>query len=394
MNGNSLAVVGAGPAGISVALAAKDLNLRPLLIDRADDVGASWRGRYDRLRLNTTRPRSRLPGRRYPPGTPVFPTRDEVVAYLERHGHEDGIDLRLGTTVERVDRGDRSWVLRTSAGDVAARHVVVATGYENVPVVPPWPGRDTYTGELLHSSRYRNAEPFEDRSVLVVGPGCSGAEIAYDLVTGGAAAVALAVRTPPNIILRRPQALVAVPNDLLGEALMHVPVRVADAVARLGQRSDVGDLGPYGLPFPDEGIYSRIYRDGGSPTIVDAEVVAAIKDGRIRIVGAVASFDATGVTLADASRLEPDAVVCATGYRSGLEPLVGHLGVLDGRGLPRGLGEHAPAPGLRFVGYAARPSMLGHTAAEARRVARAVAREQHARGRPPRRAARRPTAAA
>lgn len=79
MSKHQVAVIGAGPAGVSVALSLRDRGVHPLLLDRAD-VGASWRSRYDALTLNTGRPFLHLPGRRYPEGTPMFPTRDQVVA--------------------------------------------------------------------------------------------------------------------------------------------------------------------------------------------------------------------------------------------------------------------------------------------------------------------------
>ena len=196
-------MIGAGPAGVASALALKDVGVSPLVVDRADQVASSWRGRYDRLRLNTWRRYSQLPDRPFPKGTPTFPSRDQVVEYLDRHAHEDGITLRLGTQVERLDRDDGGWRVRTSAGEITAPQVVVATGFENEPLIPDWPGRETFAGELLHARDYRNPEPFRDRSVLVVGPGCTGMEIAHDLVEGGARKVWLAVRTPPNIMLRQ-----------------------------------------------------------------------------------------------------------------------------------------------------------------------------------------------
>ena len=92
----------------------------------------------------------------------------------------------------------------------------------------------------------------------------------------------------------------------------------------------------------------------------------------------VAALDKTGVELADGARVEPDAVICATGYRRALEPLVGHLGVLDKTGLPRARGVTPAAPGLRFIGYVPRPGGLGYMGKESRTAARAIARELRA----------------
>jgi hypothetical protein len=114
------------------------------------------------------------------------------------------------------------------------------------------------------------------------------------------------------------------------------------------------------------------------PAIVDPEVIEAIKDGRIEVVTAVKSLDSRGVELADEKRLEPDSVICATGYHRALEPLVGHLGVLGARGLPKVIGPRPAADGMRFIGYLPRPGGLGYMAKEAKRAARAIVRELRA----------------
>jgi cation diffusion facilitator CzcD-associated flavoprotein CzcO len=93
MSEHQVAVIGAGPSGVSVAVSLLDCGVRPLLVDRADYLGSSWRGRYDRLKLNTGRPLSHLPSRPYPQGTSIFPTRNDVAEHLHRHAHEDGITL-------------------------------------------------------------------------------------------------------------------------------------------------------------------------------------------------------------------------------------------------------------------------------------------------------------
>jgi NADPH-dependent 2,4-dienoyl-CoA reductase/sulfur reductase-like enzyme len=254
--------------------------------------------------------------------------------------------------------------------------VIVATGYEKEPFIPDWPGRASFGGRLLHSREYRNPEPFRGASVLVVGPGCSGMEIAYDLAEGGAGTVWLSARTPPNIVLRAGAG--GFPGDIVAVALLHTPTRFGDAFARSGRRMDLGDLSEYGLPVPEEGVFSRLHRLGTVPSIVDKEVIEAIKERRIEIVRGVESLDATGATLADGARVEPDAVVCATGYRTGLERLVGRLGVLDASGQPLAQGAQPAAPGLRFIGYTARPGALGYMGKQGRRAAKAIARELRA----------------
>jgi hypothetical protein len=368
-----VAIVGAGPAGVSAALSLHDRGVRPLLIDRADRVAASWRNRYDRLRLNTGRQFSHLPGRRYPAGTPLFPTRDQIVDHLERHAHQDGIEVRVNTGVTRIDRGPEGWRLVAAGGDIDARQVVVATGYEHSPAVPDWPGRDGFTGELLHSSAYKNPAPFAGRSVMVVGAGSSGMEIVHDVATGGAAAAWLSIRTPPNLFPRFGPA--GLPGDILANPLYHAPVWLADAIAKSGRRRQMGDLSACGLPIPAEGPFARMARTHQAPAIIDMAVIDEIRAGTIQVVAAPQSFDGPVLTLTDGTRLEPDVVICATGYRHGLAALVGHLGVLDVQGDPPASGLVAPAPGLRFLGFLTRPSLIGFVARQSRRMARDIAAE-------------------
>jgi cation diffusion facilitator CzcD-associated flavoprotein CzcO len=370
MGDRFVVVVGAGPAGLASAAELRRAGIAALVLEQADAVGSSWRGRYDRLRLNTSRWTSTLPHSRYARGAGLFPSREEVIKYLEEYAERNGLDVRLRTRVDRIDRADDGWVLRTSAGEVPATDVIVATGFEHTPVIPSWPGRERFEGRLLHVGEYRNAEPFRDADTLVVGPGCSGMEVAYDLAEHGTKRVRLAVRTPPNIVLR---AQAGVPGDVPGIAMLRLPPRIADAPMKVVRRLAIGNLAEYGLPSPDEGLFARLYREGKAPAIVDKEVIRAIKDRRIEIVAGVDSLDETGVRLADGSRIEPEVIIAATGYRRGLESIVGHLGVLDERGVPRTVGGEEAAPGLRFIGYVPRPGQIGYIGREGKRAAKAIA---------------------
>jgi len=362
-------VIGAGAAGLATAAQLRKRGVPALVLERSDGVASSWRGRYDRLRLNSSRPFSKLPRTRYPRGTGIFPSRDQVVEYLDDYARRHQLDIRLRTHVDRIDQDGDAWVVRTNTGDIPASDVVVAAGYTHTFVVPKWPGRNTFEGRLIHSAEYRSSESFRGQDVLVVGSGSSGMEIAYDLAEGGASRVRLAVRTPPNLLRRSPV------GPFFAKILAKAPPERGDAIVNKVRLKEFGDLSAYGLPIPEEGVFSRLRRLGVAPAIVDREWIEAIKDGRVEVVAGVEALDETGVRLADCARIEPDAVIAATGYRRGLEPLVGHLDVLDERGTPRVRAGEAAAPGLRFVGYTPRPALLGTLGAEARTAAEGIAAE-------------------
>jgi cation diffusion facilitator CzcD-associated flavoprotein CzcO len=365
-------IVGAGPAGLAAAAELGRWGISALVLERGESVATSWRRRYDRLRLNTSRWTSNLPHARYPKTAGLFPSRDHVVGYLEDYAARNSIELCSGTTVERVDRDNHHWTLTTSAGQMTAAHLIIATGHQHTPLIPDWPGREQFSGRLLHSAEYRNPRGFHGADVLVVGPGCSGMEIAYDLAEGGASRVRVAIRTQPNIILRQAGPL---PGDVPATLMYRLPPQIGDRQTRLIRRLTIGDLSAHGLMPPKEGIMSRVHREGKAPAILDRPVIDAIKQRRIEIVAAVDSFDATGVVLADRTRLEPHVVIAATGYTTGLKPLVGHLGVLDERGVPLIHGGPAAAPGLRFIGYQPRPAQIGYVSAEATRAAKQIKKE-------------------
>lgn len=267
--------------------------------------------------------------------------------------------------------------MQTSRGETDARQVVVATGNQHTPHIPDWPGQTGFTGEVLHSAAYRNPGPYQGKNVLVMGCRSSGMEIAHDLATGGPAKVWLAVRTPPNILLRSlPGGL---PGDLVARPLFRAPTRIADAISGAARRANLGDLSEFGLPMPAEGLFSQVKRHEKVPAIIDMDVITAIKNGSIEVVPSIESFDGDKVVLAGGTRVDPHAVVMATGYRRGLEPLVGHLGVLDANGKPVVAGERPAAEGLRFIGFEVRPSLIGYMGKQSVRIAKGITRELHRR---------------
>lgn len=366
-------VVGAGPAGLAAAAMLQRAGVSALVLDRAEAVGSNWRGRYDRLRLNTVSWISNLPGRPFPRRLGRWVARDDYVAYLDEYARRQRLRVELGTEVRRVERDDGAWRLETSAGQVHSLSVVVATGHDRVPFVPDWPGREGFPGELLHAAAYRNPRPFRGADVLVVACGNSGADIATDLAAAPVRRVQVSMRTPPNIF---PREFLGVPLTLSTLLMERFPAPVFDAVGRLTQRISYGDLSACGIPPAPAGVQSTMLERGVSP-VTDDGFVAALRQGRIEIVPTIERFEGAEVVLSDGRRTDPDAVIAATGYQRGLEPLVGHLGVLDADGGPSvHAGRQLPgAEGLYFIGF--RPKLSGQLhdiKGQARAIARAARR--------------------
>lgn len=367
-------VVGAGPAGLAVAATLQQQGVPCTVLERAPSVAAAWQGRYDSLRLHTVRWLSALPGAPIPRRYGRWVARDDLVTYLNDYAHRFRVPLELGVAVGRIDRSRNGagWRVETSAGPREATAVVMATGYSRTPHLPDWPGLGSYAGTLIHSADYREPSAYAGRHVLVVGAGNSASEIALDLV-GVGARVDLSVRTPPNIVRRDS---LGVPTQLIGIALKHAPEWVMNPLSKVLRRVTVPDLADHGLPAPAGDGFTQFLRTRTVP-ILDHGFVRAVRARKITVVAAVEGFKGTDVRLADGTACRPDAVIAATGYRPDLDALVGHLGVLDVRGMPLVHGSRTlpQAPGLYFVGIVVElAGLLREITLEARAVGRTLAR--------------------
>jgi putative flavoprotein involved in K+ transport len=345
-----IAVVGGGPAGLSTAGALIKLGAKPVVFDRNARSGDSWRRRYDRLHLHTTRRFSGLAHYPIPRSYPQYLSRDMYAEYLESYAEQLAIEVEHGCSVESIglaplpDRKKPAFDLQTSQGSVLASAVVIATGMFGEPVTPRVAGLEDYRGFALHTCAYTSGQPFAKKRVLVVGLGNTGAEIAADLVEHGAECVAVSVRSTPPVVLRD---LAGVPVQLFGIALARVPAATADRIGQALSRLAIGDLSRYGLSKPDWLPFSshRI-------PVIDAGFLRHLKRRTIAIRPTIGRFTEGGVVYVDGSAEEFDGIIFATGYRTGLERLVRLRGVLDGAGFPQGrMGEPTAVRGLHFIGF-------------------------------------------
>ncbi|MER7174412.1 flavin-containing monooxygenase [Streptomyces mesophilus] len=362
----TVTIIGAGPAGLAAADALRRRGIDPLLLERGESVGTSWRHRHEDLRLNTIRWTSGLPGLRIPRRSGRWVGRDDYIAYLERFARRARLRIHHGVEVLRIDGAPDGWRIDTGSRTYRSQHVIVATGHERIPKVPHWPGQEDFRPPIRHVATVRRAADFAGRRVLLVGAGNSGVEIAGHLVDAGVERLWVSVRTPPTIL---PRQLHGIPLHPLTLALRPLPERLRDRIARAVARHASGDLSPYGLPTPAQGPYERM-RTSGVTVAVDQGFVAHLTAGRLTVVEAIDRLDRSDAVLRDGTRLQPDVILTATGYDPGLTGLVGHLDALDAHGRP-----HRSMPGLHFIGY--RPALEGNLRqhpAEARRIARAITR--------------------
>jgi len=362
-------VIGAGPAGLATAAALEARGLKAAILEKSGAVGAVWRRHYDRLHLHTDRARSGLPGLPIPKACGRYPSRADVVAYLEAYAAKFALKPVFNAPVRAVRRDGRAWRAEAGENSQTAPIVVVATGWADYPHAPAWPGMETFGGEILHSSVYRNPAPFAEKRVLVIGYGNSGAEIALDLAEAGVD-VTLAIRGPVNVI---PRELFGVPILVFPIAQQWLPPRLADIINAPLLRFAIGRIEKFGLKRSPKGPLQAIEEDGRVP-LIDVGTLDAIRDGRIRLRGDVTSFERDSVVFRQSPPERFGAVILATGFRPDLRTLLPDAkGVLNESGAPLVSGKATAERGLFFCG--AIPSAIGQfrqIGVEAIRIAEAA----------------------
>ena len=250
-------IIGAGPAGLAVGACLRQAGIPFIILEQSDAVGSAWRRHYERLHLHTAKRFSELPFVHFPSETPRYPSRLQVVQYLDAYSRQFQLAPRFGQKVVSARFADNAWEVQTQDGHYRAANLVVAAGYAREPNLPIWPGQDSFGGRILHSSQYRNGTPFKDQKVLVVGFGNSGGEIAIDLWEHGAQP-SLAVRGPVNVI---PRELFGIPILAIGILESKLPPRLADALNRPILRLVMGDITKSGLRKLPRGPLTQIQRE-------------------------------------------------------------------------------------------------------------------------------------
>jgi putative flavoprotein involved in K+ transport len=318
------------------------------ILEAADTPAAAWRSRWDSLRLFTPAARDGLPGLPFPGDPDRYPTRDEVVAYLTDYARHLDLPVELGRRVTSVRGEAGGYRVETADGAVeTAEQVVVATGPFQTPRLPAIAGDLGEGVQQLHSSEYRRPGDIADGAALVVGGGNTGFQIADELAATREVHLAIGSRQTP--LPQRPLG-----RDLFAYLTALGFMRVTSG-SRLGRR-----------------LEHRETLVGSSPR--------AIRRRGVRLHPRAVAAQAGTVTFADGARLEPAAVIWATGFRRDFGFL--DVPVLDARGLPIHVRGVTDSPGLYFLGmpwqHTRGSALLGWVGDDAAFLAERIA--QHASG--------------
>jgi cation diffusion facilitator CzcD-associated flavoprotein CzcO len=359
-----IAIIGAGPAGLACARWLLRHGLNPVLFDAADRLGGQWNvdgphsGVWRGMRTNTSRVLSAFSDLPHEQDTAVYPRQDQMLAYLERYAalHGIGARLRTGTRVEHLSRVDGGWQLRlrTAATGLVTEvfdHVIVATGRQSTPAIPPLPGLDAPGDlEVLHAQDFAGGEAYRGRDVVVAGGSVSALEIASDLALSGARRVILSSRRQRYVL---PKLIGGVPTD-------HVMFTRAAALAGSALPPDAIRAQLRAL-FARTGADPRPY--GAQPAHADPFVagltqsqyfLSLVAEGRIETRPFVTAVEDGRVQFADGSDARADVLLLATGYRLHLPFLDEAVArTLDSDEQSAGLHEHTfhpELPGLAFAG--------------------------------------------
>ena len=307
------AVIGAGPSGLAAARNLQRYGLDYVGYEIADDVGGLWNIHgprstvYDSAHLISSRTTTQFTEFPMDGSVADYPSHRELLPYFRDFADHFGLrkDYHFSTEVTRVQPNADGWAVTSSGpdGTRTEQHagVLLANGTLSEPSVPELTG--TFDGELMHTSRYKRADVFAGKRVLIIGAGNSGCDIAVDAVHH-AASVDLSVRRGYYFV---PKYLFGRPSDTLNQG-RPLPPRIKQFVDKRLLRMFTGNPARFGFPEPDYKIYE-------SHPVVNSLVLHHVGHGDITVRPDVRTLDGDGVAFVDGTRSPYDVVVLATGYR-------------------------------------------------------------------------------
>ena len=302
-------IIGASISGLACASSLRKQNIDYLIIEKQKQVATSWRNHYERLHLHTSKRFSNLPYKKFKNSVPRYPSRQQVVDYLEDYQKIFDINPDYNTEALSIKKEADYWITQTSNGTFESRHVIMATGAYSKPKPINFKGKETFTGKIIHSIKYKTGKDFCWQNVLVVGFGNSACEIAIDLYENGARP-SMSVRSPVNVI---PRDVLGIPVLELSLLMKNISPRIADKISAPLMRWLVGDLTKFGLKKLPYGPLEEIQKEGKIP-LLDIGTIRHIRNGHIKIYDDIESIDGETVFFKEGKKENFDAIIACIGY--------------------------------------------------------------------------------
>lgn len=196
-------IIGAGLSGLTAAHALKAIGIRAKIIDGASRIAEPWRHRHPQLKLNIYRSFADLPALPMSRKHGDFVPCDAVVEHLETFARQLDLPIQFETEVRKISREANLWRIETTQGSLEADRVMIATGRENHPHLPDWPGRNSFNGEILHAADLGDIKRYAGRDILVIGSGNSGTDVLNHLSRVDTGKVWVSLRHGPTIMPTR-----------------------------------------------------------------------------------------------------------------------------------------------------------------------------------------------
>ena len=311
-----VAVVGGGQAGLAMGYHLREQGLQFGIFERGDSIAPAWRERWDSLILFTPRRYSALPGLPFPGDPDGYATRDEVIAYLERYADMFEFPIELDSEVRRLSHEGGHFVLEVDGRTITADQIVVATGPFQTPFVPKIAEQLDSDVWRAHSTGYRQPADVPEGTVLVVGGGNTGFQIAKELSAAHKVLLSVGSKQKP------------LPQRIAGRDLFWWLTKThllsTTVESRLGRK-----------------LQHRETLIGSSPRELERRYGVRLLPRAIGAAGDTVRFE-------DGSELEVDSVIWATGYRPDFSWI--DLPILDGDGRLRHRRGMTDVPGLYFLG--------------------------------------------
>jgi cation diffusion facilitator CzcD-associated flavoprotein CzcO len=306
----SVVVVGAGPAGLAVGACLRKAGLDFIILEKESQVGSSWRRHYERLHLHTVKQYSSLPHLPFPKDYPRYVPRNQVIEYLDAYAGHFNLQPRFGEAVRSIHKDGNDWIVDSTSLSIRAPFVVLASGYNAEPIQASFAGMEKFKGKIVHASDYANGKPYAGQSVLVIGMGNTGAEIALDLAEHGAHPT-ISLRDGVHIV---PRDLFGIPVQMVAMVSGKLPLGANDRIFPIVLDFVFGDLTKFGLKRPKEGLMQQIRTRARIP-VLDVGTVRKITEGAIKIAPGITEITEDGAVFADGSKRLFDVIIIAIGYR-------------------------------------------------------------------------------